>query len=168
MATPVMYLQFKKMFFDRQAVLNATDRARVRALSKFGAFVRRADKSSVKYKKGKSAAGSPPHAHRLAHFKRKKKSKGQTVRQPSSPLRELIFFGYDSSSRSVVIGPAAFKSRLGVGVVPRVVEEGGVGPFVGKGGKVQSAVYKPRPHTGPAFRREIPKLPQMFKDSIKK
>lgn len=163
-----MGLDFRRFFFDRKAVTQGMDRARIAGLSKFGSFVRRGDKSSLKYKAGKSAAGTPPHVHTSAHFSRTKKVKGVPTKQAASPLRELIFFGYDPSSRSVVIGPVAFKSRVGTGKVPRVVEHGGVGAYVSKGGKLKQAVYKPRPHTGPAFRKELPKLAAMLAGRFKK
>ena len=50
-------------FFDRDAVLKATDKAQRMALSKFGAFVRTRARSSIRKRKGVAPAGSPPSSH---------------------------------------------------------------------------------------------------------
>jgi hypothetical protein len=39
-----------KTFFDRKAVINAVDKAELRVLKKFGAFVRRRSRSSIRKK----------------------------------------------------------------------------------------------------------------------
>ncbi|HYH69218.1 MAG TPA: hypothetical protein VD866_31280 [Urbifossiella sp.] len=155
----------KKLFFDSKAVTRALDRGSARALARFGLYVQREDKKSLKYAKAPSAPGAPPTVHRSPGFTRAKKTrKGGTSRQRVSPLRELTYYGYDPWNRSVVIGPEAFRgSKIGAGKAPRVIEEGGVGPVV-SGGKIKVGRYAPRPHTGPAFRRKLPLLPGLFKD----
>lgn len=117
----------KRTFFDRAAVQDAVDRGTVRALSKMGAFHRRAQKSLVRYRKKPSLPGQPPSAHRSDRFTRTKTNrKGETKTQSLSPLRELMFFGYDPSSRSVVSGPAKFfKSQVAGKPAPETLEEGG-------------------------------------------
>lgn len=164
---PMTVMRFKKIFFDRKSVTSAFDRAGIQALSKFGAFVRRRDKSSLKYRKGGSRPGSPPHVHARGGFTRTKKVKGVATKQAASPLRELTFFGYDSQARSVVIGPAIFKSRVGAGKVPRVVEEGGVGPYLSHG-KILQKMNAPRPHLRPAFQKELPMLAGLLKGRVVK
>lgn len=157
----------KAAFFDTEKVRKATDRGTRKALSKFGAFVRQRDKSSLKYKTGKADAGNPPHVHRNSGFTRTKKNRaGAESKQKASPLRELTLFAYDEVRRSVLIGAAAFRSPVGEGLIPRTVEEGGTGPFLSRG-KIKQGVFKPHPHLGPAFRAELPKAPQMFKDIIR-
>lgn len=139
---------FRKSFFDRAAVADKIPPAIKKALSKFGAFTRRRDKSSLKYRKAPAARGKPPSVHKSAHFKRKKKSKGVVTEQPTSPLRELIFFGFDPAKKSVVIGPAVFRSGTGGGgVAPAKIEE-------------------QHPHTLPAFQAELPKAADNFKNLI--
>lgn len=157
----------KQFFFDKENVTRALDRGAARALGRFGVYVQREDKKSLKYAKVKSLPGRPPTVHRSPSFTRKKKNrKGGTRRQMVSPLRELTFYGYDPSQRSVVIGPEVFRrSKVGGGKVPRVIEEGGTGP-VKSGGRITVGRYSPRPHTGPAFRRKLPMLPALFKDVV--
>lgn len=142
----------KKFFLDSAAVRDALSAGERRALSKFGAFVRRRAKSSIRYKTGTSAPGKPPHAHKSERFTRESRNKklGTTTRRASSPLRELIFFSYDPNTKSVVIGPALGGPRTGA---PEKLE-------LGKGG------VRARPYMGPAFRAELPKAPAMFKNAI--
>ena len=119
-------------FFDRRVVVEAVGRANARVLSKAGAFVRRTAKGSIRYAKSPSRPGRPPHAHRS--------KKGNKF----SPLRELIFFGFDHRTASVVIGPTPFRGKS---IVPRVLELGGTAPGhknplrrirrVGDGGEVR-------------------------------
>lgn len=163
--------QFKANFFDRE-LTNAIDRGTKRALSRFGAFVWKRDKSSLRYRKGKSEAGKPPSVHRTTGFTRTKKNRktGVESKQPASPLRELTLFAYDPDRKSVVIGAAVFAgSRVGGGKVPRVVEEGGESRFVADRltGKIKVGRYAARPHLGPAFQAELPKVSQLFKDCIR-
>lgn len=117
----------KRTFFDRAAVQDAVDRGTVRALSKMGAFHRRAQKSLVRYRKKVSEPGKPPSAHRSDAFTRTKTNRqGITKTQSQSPFRELMFFGYDPSSKSVVSGPAKFfKSQVTGKGIPQTLEEGG-------------------------------------------
>lgn len=118
----------KRTFFDRAAVQDAVDRGTVRALSKMGAYHRRAQKSLVRYRKKVSQPGKPPSAHRSERFTRTKTNrKGETKTQSQSPFRELIFFGYDPNTKSVVSGPAKFfKSQAAGKPATETLEEGGM------------------------------------------
>ncbi len=73
-------------FFDRAAVAETLDPAVRRALSKFGAFVRRRAQTSIRPRKGTSRPGQPPHSH-------------------AGLLRKFIFFSFDRAAESVVVGP---------------------------------------------------------------
>lgn len=125
-------LQVTRLFFDRRAVIDRIGRAQANVLSKAGAFIRRSAKGKIRYAKGASKPGSPPHAHAS--------QKGGK----DSPLRELLFFAYDDRTNSVVIGPTPFR---GAAIVPRVLEMGGTSPGhknplrrfrrVGDGGEVR-------------------------------
>jgi hypothetical protein len=92
-----------EMFFDRAAVIEAVGRANAQALSKAGAFIRRTAKGSIRKVKGPAKPGKPPHSH-------------------VGTLKDLIFFSFDSSTVSVVIGPTPFR---GVAIAPRALELGG-------------------------------------------
>lgn len=159
----------KDFFLDRIKVATALEKGEKRALSKAGAYIRRADQTSIRYRKKSSEAGSPPSAHKSQGFTRERKNKktGKVSRQPKSPLRELIYFAWDPGTKSVVIGPVIFKgSKVGGGIAPRLIEEGGTGPGVSDGRKVMKR-YKARPHTGPAYRKVLPQIPAMFKGQVK-
>jgi hypothetical protein len=133
--------EITKLFFDKKAVRDKVDAGTRRVLSKFGSFVRRTARSSIRKRKRISHPGEPPSSH-------------------IGLLKKFIYFGYDPASRSVVIGPVRL-SQNGRGEAPALLEHGGPAK-VGK----QRAKYKPRPYMGPAFEKEQPKLPAMWRDSI--
>ena len=137
-------MRIKSMFFDRAKVIRATDKASRAALSKAGAFIRQSARTSIRPRKGTSPPGSPPYSH-------------------TGDLRRRILFGYDASSKSVVVGPLRFKK----GEAPPLLEFGGRVKRITRGGKKVTAVYKPRPFMGPALEREAPKLPRMWQNSVK-
>lgn len=184
---PRSLVQWKEFFFDRLAIEKAAGKAAVRALSRFGAFVRRAAQTSMRYRtKGNSAPGSPPFAHkskRLAALKRMKRA-----RHNGALLREFLFFAYDPGSKSVVVGPVGFKSRGGT-PVPELHEKGGTvsangrvmlvknkpgrdarGKFVSAGERLVRLTgaikYPPRPFMRPALDRMLPKFAACFKGTV--
>ena len=138
--------EIKQLFFDSPKVVRAVDSTTRRVLSKFGAFVRRTARSSIRKRKRISEPGSPPSSH-------------------SGLLKKFIFFGYDPAKRSVVIGPERL-SQKGRGEAPHLLEYGGTGT-VERRGKRRRAKVRARPFMGPAFEKEEPKLPAMWKGSIK-
>jgi len=132
----------KKMFFDRAAVRRNVDVRTRKVLSKFGAHVRQTSKRSIRKRKGTSQPGNPPFSH-------------------TGTLKRFIFFGYDQSRRSVVIGPVIVPGKKGV--APSVLEYGG---------RINHpdgfrADIKARPYMGPAFKREIENLPNIWLTIIK-
>jgi len=101
----------------------SASRATRKVLSKFGAFVRRGAKSSIRNRKATSAPGSPPSSH-------------------VGTLKRLIFFAYDPGRKSVVIGPTPFNTSEGV--APPLLEYGGT-TVIRRRGKVRTATYRPCP-----------------------
>lgn len=96
-------------FFDRAAVIAKLDPAKRKALSKAGAYVRRTAKGLMRKRKGHSPPGKPPAV-----------IKGS--------LKRRLFFAFDRTSESVVIGPEKFGMRKFIGKpVPAVHEFGGRG-----------------------------------------
>jgi len=138
--------EIKQLFFDSPKVVRAVDSTTRRVLSKFGAFVRRTARSSIRKRKRISEPGSPPSSH-------------------SGLLKKFIFFGYDPAKRSVVIGPERL-SQSGRGEAPHLLEYGGTGT-VERRGKRRRAKVRARPFMGPAFEKEESKLAAMWRDSIK-
>jgi len=142
-------MEIKKLFFDRKAVTAKVDRTTRKVLSRFGAFVRRAAKSSIARRKRVSSPGQPPSSH-------------------SGLLKKFIFFGYEPANRNVVIGPAKLNQKIGD--APHALERGGVSTVVEglRGSRRKRRVkIKARPFMGPAFNKEKPKLPAMWASSIK-
>lgn len=105
--------QAKSFFFDSDRVLRAVSAARRKVLSKAGAFVRRTAKGLIRKSKHPSKAGRPPHSH-------------------TDILKRFLYFAYEPSRDSVIIGPAKtnqiFFGGDGepvTGTVPEVLEYGG-------------------------------------------
>ena len=136
----------RKCFFDRQAVISRADAATRKVLSKFGAFVRRTAKGSIRDRREPAPPGSPPSSH-------------------TGLLKKFIFFGFDPGRQSVVIGPARLNQR-GRGDAPPLLEYGGQTTLARRGKRVR-ATYKARPFMGPAFEKEQPKLAAMWRDSVR-
>ena len=146
----------KQMFFDRKAVTNSTDRASRRVLSRFGAFVRTAARSSIRTRRRISAPGQPPSSH-------------------LGLLKKLIYFGFDPGRQSVVIGPTLLHQK-NRGGAPELLEYGGTAhrdsvfldyknrTVTRRSGRVK---YRPRPYMTPAFNREKVKLPALWQASVK-
>ena len=122
------------VFFDSELVKSKVDEATRKSLSKFGAFVRTRARSSIRKRKKISAPGSPPSSH-------------------TGHLKKLIYFGYDSANKSVVVGPLLYHKGAA-----HVIEYGGVS---------NGALYRPRPFMRPAFQIELKNAAPLFKDTIK-
>ena len=135
-------LKITHLFFDSEKVVRSVDKSTRKVLSKFGAFVRRTAKQSIRKRKASSAPGQPPSSH-------------------TGLLKRFIFFGYDPQNESVVIGPARL-SQNNRGEAPSILEYGGRTTVKKKRVKISA-----RPFMGPAFEKEKPKLPSMWKDSVK-
>ena len=138
--------EITRLFFDKKAVTRRVDRTTRRVLSRFGAFVRRTARSSIRKRKRTSEPGKPPSSH-------------------TGLLKKFIFFGYDPRRDSVVIGPVRL-SQKGRGEAPSLLEYGG-NTRVEHRGQRKRARVRARPFMGPAFEQEQPKLPAMWRDSIK-
>ena len=141
-------MRIKDMFFDRATVIRAVDGAKRAVLSKAGAFIRTAARTSIRKRRASAPAGKPPHSH-------------------EGSLRRLILFGYDKAADSVVVGPVGFKKST----APSVLEYGGDTVVLSRrGGRLTSRKVKiaPRPYMAPALEKERPKLPILWRNSIRK
>jgi len=147
----MIQFEIKHVFFDRKKVIDRTDRTTRRVLSRFGAFVRQTARRSIRKRKRISQPGKPPSSH-------------------VGLLKRRIFFGYDRDRDSVVVGPAPLNQRSPYGstTVPELLEEGGRVRRREKGGQTEVLHYKARPYMGPAFEKELPQLPAMWRNSIQR
>lgn len=134
----------KGLFFDRTRVTDAVDRTTRKNLSRFGAFVRKRARSSIRTRKSISNPGQPP-TNRTGLLKRN------------------IFFVYEPSRRSVVIGPVLLNSSSGA---PELLEHGGTVIREVKGRSVRMT-YRPRPYMGPAFEAEQDQLEKLWRNSVR-
>ena len=141
-------MRIKDMFFDRAAVVRTVNGTKRKVLSKAGAFIRTAARTSIRKRKGSAPAGKPPHSH-------------------EGSLRRLILFGYDKAADSVVVGPVGFKKST----APNVLEYGGDTIVLRRrGGRLTSQRVKiaARPYMVPALEKERPKLPLLWRNSIRR
>jgi len=147
-----------KIFFTAKPGKRAVDRATRRVLSKIGAFVRQRARRSIRKRKRPARPGQPPSSHK-------------------GLLKRLIYFGYEPEKKSVVIGPTPLSSGVGSGygptTVPELLEEGGTVVATqrnkrrGKRPTRQRKQYSPHPYMRPAMEAEEPKLPDLWRDSVR-
>lgn len=128
------------MFFDRAAVTDKVKEGTKSPLAKFGAFVRQRAKGLLRKRKKSATPGNPPSSH-------------------IGLLKDLIFFGYDTS-HSVLVGPTRFRS--GTPTAPQLLEQGGRTIRRGK-----PALYRQFPFMAPALEAEAPKFPELFANSVR-
>jgi hypothetical protein len=136
--------QAKGLFFDRQAVTNAADRAQRKVLSKFGAFVRQAARTSIRKRKSISEPGQPPSSY-------------------TGLLKRNIFFLFSPQTRSVVIGPILLNKGIDA---LRILEHGDTVVRKKRTKRVRMK-YRARPYMGPAFEKEQSRLPALWRNSVK-
>jgi hypothetical protein len=137
--------QAKSLFFDRQKVLSQVSRAERKVLSKFGAYVRQDARQRI----------------------RRRKRPSQPFESPTNQtglLKRHIYFVFDPDRRSVVIGPIWLNRGSGA---PATLEYGGETTVATPDGKSVRVAIAPRPYMGPAFRQELPKLPALWRDSVR-
>ena len=135
--------KLQSSFFDSRKVLRKTSTAERRVLSRFGAFVRRRARGSIRRRKKISAPGQTPSAH------------GKQIKQ--------IFFAYNPANQNVVIGI----EKRGKSNAPAALEHGEPSTTRIRGRKVRIRVRR-RPIMGPALEHEKPKLDPLWRNSIRK
>jgi len=132
-----------RFFLDRESVVKATERGQRRALAKGGGYVRTTARRSVRKRKRSSDPGSPPSSHEGGY-------------------KRSIFFAYDPSSESVVIGPRADFGGKNSNV-PELLEFGGPATDWRTG---KAVTYTARPHMGPALEASESKIAQFWQDEV--
>lgn len=147
-----LFAQMRGVFFDSDLVLRTVNKTKRKLLSRFGAYLRREARQSIRKRKKMSEPGQPPSSH-----------KGW--------LKQHIYFAWDSSTESVVIGPI----QLGRGTAPAALEHGGPSlafrRFKKANGQWVTEIreiphIRPRPFMRPAMARILPKFAGLFKGQI--
>ena len=163
----------KGAFFDSKKVEDSVSKVEKANLSKAGAFIRRSAIFSIRSGKGSSKPGQPPKSH-------------------SGILKKFLYFAFDFSSRSVVVGPAltnqTVANQRAVGTtIPGVLESGGQEALVevqnprdGQWWKRNSKLrfqegwpqrtrkinVAARPFMAPALQANMAKIPGVWKDTV--
>ncbi len=163
----------KAQFLDRPAILAAIGKAQSKVLIRQGLYLVTVMNRSMKKRKGHAAAGAPPNEHR-------------------GDLERFNFAAWDTVSKTVVVGPAAFEGTRSK-PAPGTLEHGGPvnvqgvydrkGKFTPlfamsragrqaakRGGKIVVRVFQvePRPFAKPAGEKSAAKLATFWKDAIRK
>ncbi len=157
--------EFKRLFFRPEKITDPLERAKQQRFSRFGYFTMRDARESIrKPGKGRVKLGAQGR-DKKGRFTRAKRLKAASSKPGSPPynqtglLKRFVYFGWDRAVRSVVIGPAAFKSG---GKVTQAIEHGG--EAVNNGVRLK---YAARPFVRPAFDRQLAKQgPQLMRDAI--
>lgn len=155
--------EFKAAFFDAEKIKSALDAGLRGTLSQAGAFVQRRAKSSIR--------NAPRIDVRTGQVTRKRKNvetrpatapPGHPPYSHEGSLRRRILFGYDTESRSEIIGPAFFKT----GRVRELLEHGGDATLRTKSGKTRQVHYRGNAFMRPAGEAETPKFRALLKGMI--
>lgn len=132
-----------KLFMDRPAVAQAVSRGAKRALSKGGAWVRQVARRSIRKRKRVSKPSAPPASH-------------------AGDYKRSIFFGYEPTRETVVIGPRVDYGPAASNV-PELLEFGGAAIDWRTGERV---TYEDRPHMGPAMESSEGKIAEFWRDAV--
>lgn len=150
---------FKGMFFDRALVEGKIDRATYAVMSRFGAFVRQTARHN--FRRGSAKKPQPPNPRNLTGL-----------------MKGSILFGWDAARRSVVVGPWLFpRTKDKENPAPMKVERGGTyritrnskrgGRDNFEGQRTYTATYREFPFMRNALKTELPKLPALWRDTIR-
>lgn len=138
--------EVKALFLNRPKVIAAMETATKAALGRFGAFVRKSARSSIRRRKGVSRPGQPPTSR-------------------TGLLKKFLFYTFDAQSQSVVIGPAQLKGSA-FGTAPEALEYGGTTTTQRRGG-AGTVEIAARPFMGPAFEKGTAKLDEFWAKSLR-
>ena len=165
----------KSMFFDR-VVITAVNRAEIGVLSRMGSFVRTSSRTSIKKASGvkipklkaKLRNAKTAMAKQKAQDKLDDAIKKQTSRPGEPPkghgaqfLKRFIYFGFDSATRSTVVGPVRLNGRKSIDA-PSILEGGGRTKI-----GTQTVEIEARPYMGPALVANSPKFPSLWANTVK-
>lgn len=162
-------------FVDRKKVKRRVNKAKLKNLTKQGAYVRTAARSSIRKARMKKVGEMTSDERRsyerrvvankragLPKPKRPKASSrpGEPPRSQVGTLRKFLFFSFDPRSESVVVGPA--RTTADDQDAPRTLEFGGTAEVGGSRRRIA-----PRPYMGPALTQEQPKFAELWRNSVR-
>ncbi len=179
-------MKARGLFLDSPRVIRAISRTKRRIFAQSGAYVRTTARRSMKKARRMRLSEMPaemreryqPKRDRQGRFKKNAKKKrvrdrplassrpGEPPRTREGLIKKLLFFSWDPSTESVVIGP----ERRGTTAAPWVLEFGGVGKVRKWGARRRvwrRVKVAPRPFMRPALRKELPRLPRRWHNSIR-
>lgn len=183
MTSPVNF-NFRLDFFDSEKVIRAVKKSERANLSKAGAFVRTTARRSMRLQRKKRPSDLGPEDRRayearaararangepLPYLGRMSAPPGKPPGMKAGHLRDYLFFAWDQSTRSVVVGPMRLRQRspvAGIMSIPEVLEKGGTS-WAGTLEKPRKIVVAARPYMQPALLKEMPKFPDLWRNSVK-
>lgn len=136
----------KQGILDQQRITDAAEKASVKALAKFGAFVRTRARTSIRKRKKVSDAGKLPSSH-------------------TGLIRDHILFLVEARERNVIIGPMKLNGTKSPTAL-RALEHGGP-TLIMDHGKPRSVTIAARPFMQPAFAIELEKAPKLWENTLK-
>lgn len=168
----------QRHFFDRKRIQKVIRDAGLdpKRLDRAAKFVQQRARSSMRYVRRRtyySTAPAPPHAHvenQIGNLIRRKNG-----RKGTNFGLKVIFRAYSPAHRGAIVGPVGPRGRGNPSgkTVPEVHEFGGtlLVPDMrtrGTGGRrrLVPARYPKRPYMGPALKKEAPKFPALWRNSI--
>lgn len=146
-----------KTFFRPELIRDPILKARQRVLSRFGMFVMKDARQSLRHRKNASKVGRPPTS-----WKNKKDSNHNDL------LRRFLYYSFDPPN-NVVIGPVPLDGPIAKKRIPQVLEYGGDTLNRDRFGEPITSTIAPRPYMRPAFDRQVKKrMPMDFEGCIRK
>lgn len=170
-------VEMTRWFFDRDLVKRSVDKATREVLGKFGAFVRRKARWSIRTKRKRLRDMTAEERAKFKMINAIRKRKGYkplkrpkvSGSEPGQPpanitglLKAGIFFAYEPTKQNVAIGPV----RAGPGTAD-VLEYGGYVRITAGKNTGQLKRVAARPYMRPAFEATLERLPPMWRDSVK-
>ena len=141
----------KSNFFDRASILDVLDKQERKYLARYGALVRSIARRSIK--KQPYRVGSKNERDRRRDRRRRASKPGFPPGDVTGILKKTIFFSFDDSRRTVVIGPIKTSGTKGRNV-PETLEYGR--------GRI-----RPRPFMVPAHNEALPQAENIYKETIR-
>jgi hypothetical protein len=167
-------------FFDRD-VIYGIDLAHHNAMRKFGAYIRRDAQRSMRTarkrktkKNTKLVVVGPPGQKRAKRVSSKPSAPGTPPRSVIGHIKRFLWFEYSPEIKNLVVGPIFLppaKNKVSKFTVPAMHEQmEKVHAYATRilKNKIVHSTYPQRPFMRPAFDRQRKKLPQLYKDSVRR